>query len=225
MVGLTFQSNKEIDSILKQNIDLKELSETEFLLLRNLLELNLLKCNIVCDNTLVEKFSSGEQMLVRLFGIFSSIPLSFNKKNIILLYDEPENSLHPKWQQRFSEYFKIIAEEIYGIQSSHFIFTTHSPLIVMRAAAQMNTNVVKFYKDKDNKTISKQINNVHQYSIEELLMDEFSMSYRSEEEERHVVEILNKENERRLLDRTSCIEDYEALRHEISVLFEKTLQK
>ena len=221
MVGLTFQSNKEINSILKQKIDLKKLSETEFLLLRNLLELDFLKCNIVCDNTLVEKFSSGEQMLVRLFGIFSSIPLSFNKKNIILLYDEPENSLHPKWQQRFGEYFKKIAEEIYGIESSHFIFTTHSPLIIMRAAAQKNTNVVKFYKDKDNKTITKQINNVHQFSIEELLMDEFSMSYRSEEEERHVVEILNKENERRLSDRTSCIEDYESLRHEISVLFEK----
>ena len=39
------------------------------------------------------------------------------------------------------------------------------------------------------------------------------------------ITLLNKENKRRLSDRTSCIEDYEALRNEISVLFEKTLHK
>lgn len=220
-VGVTFQSPKEIDSFLKHNIDLKIIPDIDFLLLRSLIELDFLKCEIVCDNVPVDRFSSGEQMLVRLFSIFANIPTNFNKSKIILLYDEPENSLHPKWQQHFCEYFKYIAEKIYGIESSHFIFSTHSPLLIMGAAAQDNTNVVKFYKDQENRTMTQQINNVHRFSIEELFMDEFSMSYRTDEEERHITELLNKENQRRSLDRASCIEDYDALRNEIDVLYEK----
>lgn len=84
-------------------------------------ELNLIDSEIECDDIPIENMSSGEQMLIRVFSLFASLPQNFEMKNLIVLLDEPENSLHPKWQQLFPEYFKSVVENVYGIHSSHFI--------------------------------------------------------------------------------------------------------
>ncbi|HDZ9338481.1 TPA: ATP-binding protein, partial [Vibrio cholerae] len=47
--------------------------------------------------------------------------------NSIVCIDEPEISLHPKWQK---EFMKILIEFFNGYKECHFIIATHSPLII-----------------------------------------------------------------------------------------------
>ena len=69
----------------------------------------------------VDKLSEGEKQLILTVGL----GLVLNKQNLLFLYDEPDVSLHPKWQQDF------ISSIIKGLdQESMAIITTHSPILV-----------------------------------------------------------------------------------------------
>lgn len=85
-----------------------------------------------------EKFSiydlsSGEyQILTTLLALGFSV-----KDGSIVLVDEPENSLHPQWQQEFM----TTLSEIFGRMSDgHSVISTHSPIIV--ASAPIGANVI-----------------------------------------------------------------------------------
>lgn len=79
----------------------------------------------VFENSAGEEFdindlSSGEkQLFLRTLSIKMLEP-----KNSIILIDEPELSLHPKWQQRIIEVYKKIGE------NNQIILATHSPHIL-----------------------------------------------------------------------------------------------
>lgn len=222
--GLSLDSADDVPPIIDDTIDVKQLSDIEFTLLLALMELNMLDCIIEHGGVLIDRMSSGEQMLIRLFGIFASLPSNFERENLLLLFDEPENSLHPKWQQSFPDLFRTIVEEVYKIRSSHFIFATHSPLIVMKSKiGNDNACVVKLYRDDEGNTMSEQISDIHSYSVEELLMDEFSLQYRSGSVELKLKEILDSENSRRLDDRSGCIVDYDGLRSQIDELYNQII--
>ncbi|EOW3699051.1 AAA family ATPase [Vibrio vulnificus] len=67
--------------------------------------------------------SSGQKcMILTLLNIAGSI-----SDNSIVCIDEPEISLHPKWQK---EFMKILIEFFNGYKECHFIIATHSPLII-----------------------------------------------------------------------------------------------
>ena len=152
------------------------------------------------------------------------MPSNFERENLLVLFDEPENSLHPKWQLSFPDLLKTIVEKVYKIRSSHFVFATHSPLIVMKSKfGNDNAYVIKLYKDDDGNTMSEQISDIHSYSVEELLMDEFSLQYRSDPIESKLKEILDSENARRLDDRSGCIVDYDSLRSQIDELYNQVI--
>ena len=69
----------------------------------------------------VDRLSEGEKQLILTVGL----SLVLNKQNLLFLYDEPDVSLHPKWQQEF------IASIRKGLDDeSMAIITTHSPNIV-----------------------------------------------------------------------------------------------
>jgi len=60
--------------------------------------------------------------------------------NTVILIDEPENSLHPKWQK---EYVKTLLDNFY-LYSPKIIIATHSPLIVNGAELfNKKTNIYK----------------------------------------------------------------------------------
>ena len=226
-IGINFKfiDGKRTSPLLKEKFDIKELEEIECLFMLILVEMGLLDYDITCGGVPVERMSSGEQMLIRLYALFANLPQNFEKSNIVLLFDEPELSLHPKWQQQFPEYFRIVAEDIYNITSSHFIFATHSPLIIMKSFFNgRDVNVVKIYKD-GNTTKSMRIKDVYRYSIEELLMDNFSLEYRHPQKDLKLQEILDCENNRRLDDRSNCILQYDELRKEIDRLYNDMTQK
>lgn len=77
--------------------------------------------------------SSGEyHVLTTLLALGFSL-----RDGAIVLIDEPENSLHPQWQQDFME----TLEEMYEfMQGGHVVISTHSPLIV--AAAPEGSTIV-----------------------------------------------------------------------------------
>ena len=73
------------------------------------------------DGLSVDRLSEGEKQLILSVGL----GLVLNKKNLLFLYDEPDVSLHPRWQQSF------ISNMEKGLDSdSMAVITTHSPSIV-----------------------------------------------------------------------------------------------
>lgn len=116
------------------------------------------------------------------------------RNNLVFLCDEPENSLHPKWQLDFPSMFKRVVEDIYKLKGCHFIFATHSPLIVMRSANLHNSCVVKLYREKDdnNRFKGEIIDHLNRYSVVKLLLDEFDFNYYTESERKQIKEDLFK---------------------------------
>lgn len=73
----------------------------------------------------VKRASSGEQcLLVLILGIAGHI-----ENGSLILIDEPEISLHPKWQE---EFIKLLMSSFSAYQNCHFVIATHSPQIVSR---------------------------------------------------------------------------------------------
>lgn len=67
--------------------------------------------------------SSGQQcMVLMMMGIASSI-----SDNSLICIDEPEISLHPKWQ---FEFINLLQETFSDYKGCHFLLATHSPQIV-----------------------------------------------------------------------------------------------
>ena len=101
----------------------------------------------VFENSAGEEFdindlSSGEkQLFLRTLSIKMLEP-----KNSIILIDEPELSLHPKWQQRIIEVYKKIGE------NNQIIVATHSPHIL---GSVSNENIFILYRNEHGKTEAK----------------------------------------------------------------------
>lgn len=101
----------------------------------------------IFENSAGEEFdindlSSGEkQLFLRTLSIKMLEP-----KNSIILIDEPELSLHPKWQQRIIEVYKKIEE------NNQIIIATHSPHILGSVSSE---NIFILYRDENGKIEAK----------------------------------------------------------------------
>ncbi|UZE07033.1 ATP-binding protein [Pseudomonas corrugata] len=103
--------------------------------------------------------SSGELSLITSMLFI----LSEMEGSNLLLIDEPENSLHPKWQR---EYIRTL----YSLLSYHeieIVVATHSPLIVAGARMEMDVNASIYHPSNGllDKSYSK--------NIESLLWEQF----------------------------------------------------
>lgn len=89
--------------------------------------------------------SSGEyHMLTTIIGLGFSV-----RDGAVLLIDEPENSLHPQWQQDFMDtLFEICA----FMRDGHVVISTHSPLIV--SSAQLGTTVVDLSRSAESALVN-----------------------------------------------------------------------
>ncbi|UZD97373.1 AAA family ATPase [Pseudomonas corrugata] len=73
----------------------------------------------------LRRASSGEQcLLVLMLGIAGHIT-----DGSTVLIDEPEISLHPRWQEQF---MMLLTTSFYAYKNCHFIVATHSPQIISR---------------------------------------------------------------------------------------------
>ena len=137
MKEITNKVVKEINrifSVLELDVKLKGFSKDE-------------KTMPIFENSAGEEFdindlSSGEkQLFLRTLSIKMLEP-----KNSIILIDEPELSLHPKWQQRIIEVYKKIGE------NNQIVIATHSPHIL---GSVSNENIFILYRDKNGKIEAK----------------------------------------------------------------------
>lgn len=77
----------------------------------------------------LKRASSGEQcLLVMMFGIAGHIT-----DNSIILIDEPEISLHPRWQE---EFIVMLTRTFSSYAGCQFIIATHSPQIISRLPSE-----------------------------------------------------------------------------------------
>lgn len=89
----------------------------------------------------LNQLGSGYEMI---FSLIYSYYLSIKeKKNLIVLIDEPELHLHPKLQ---SEFIKLLLE---FSQKSQIIISTHSPLFIKQAMSNSNVQI-KILTKSDN---------------------------------------------------------------------------
>lgn len=107
--------------------------------------------------------SSGELTLVTSLIYLTSVIT----ENSVILIDEPENSLHPKWQ---IEYIKRLNELFYFYQPK-IVIATHSPLILN--GAEVNSKKIKVFKG-ENGYFSLQENETT--NVEEIYQDYFDIT-------------------------------------------------
>ena len=90
----------------------------------------------------INELSSGEkQLFLRTLAI-----KMLNPENSIILIDEPELSLHPKWQQRIVDVYRKIGK------NNQIIIATHSPHIL---GSVRKENIMLLDKDGNGKIIVK----------------------------------------------------------------------
>jgi len=83
-----------------------------------------------------KSLSYGEKVINRMFYAIYKIGLDVkdkNYKNLILIFDEVENGLHPEWQRKFFYFIDIIIQNLVSAEyfnSIQFIPITHSSFLL-----------------------------------------------------------------------------------------------
>ena len=96
--------------------------------------------NLSEDKFDINELSSGEkQLFLRTLAI-----RMLNPENSIILIDEPELSLHPKWQQRIVDVYRKIGK------NNQIIIATHSPHIL---GSVKKENIILLDKDGEGKIV------------------------------------------------------------------------
>jgi len=91
---------------------------------------------------LVSAASSGErELLTYLFAIFA-----LNVRNAVIIVDEPELHLHPRWQTALLALFEKLSKST----GNQFIIATHSPTFISPASIQY---VSRVYSEKQQSNI------------------------------------------------------------------------
>lgn len=112
----------------------------------------------------VASASSGQQqMLCSVIGLASAL-----KDQSLVLIDEPELSLHPRWQQQYLQNLKYTLEPF---DSCHVLIATHSPLIVQQGL-RLRAGVIQMATGRQEST-KFEPDGMPQSSVEGTLMDVF----------------------------------------------------
>lgn len=102
----------------------------------------------------VDNLSTGEKQIV-----FRGIYLLKNNNNLsgsICMIDEPELSMHPKWQQKiFSYYISLFKDG--NNQKAQLLFATHSTEVLKNALKDKDNCLVIILKEENNIINSKRI--------------------------------------------------------------------
>jgi len=82
--------------------------------------------------------SSGELSLISTLVFISS----FIEDDTLILIDEPENSLHPKWQK---EYISMIMD-VFSYYNPSIVAATHSPMVISGLHKESDVDIHKYTK-------------------------------------------------------------------------------
>jgi hypothetical protein len=138
-----------------------------------------LRCNI--NDVPFDNLSSGEKEQIRLATYLSGgiAHKRFNSNQLLLLIDEPENSLHPEWQFEYCSTLDNLLNW-FGYQNSQIILTTHSPLLLM-GLEKAGLKYCALNATKKPKHSFNVVEDVNAFCSEEVLLDIFGVTYRKQE--------------------------------------------
>lgn len=97
----------------------------------------------------IDQMSTGEKQIV-----FRGSHLLKNSQSLaggVVLVDEPELSMHPKWQAKILTYYRELFSNN-GAQTAQMLFSTHSEYVI-RTALEDPENVLVIILEDDNGTI------------------------------------------------------------------------
>ncbi len=73
--------------------------------------------------------SSGEYVFISLFADLYSM-CDGTEKNVLLLLDEPDVTLHPRWQRNFMFWLTEFINNYFDNKNVQIVMTTHSPILL-----------------------------------------------------------------------------------------------
>lgn len=109
------------------------------------------------NNELKEKYidnnSSGEQeIILRL----KYIQFYLSKNTDLIIIDEPENSLHPKWQLKILDILlNTVLQNSINNKEKQFFIATHSENVLKSAFNRANTLILRLYRDKNETKVER----------------------------------------------------------------------
>jgi ABC-type multidrug transport system ATPase subunit len=107
--------------------------------------------------------SEGQQQLLSVIGLI----LISGKDDCLLLLDEPDTHINPKWQRNFVELLKK-----YNLNNSrnHIFLATHSPLLVQ---AYEDEDLILFRKKGQEIIIDTENHQIKNWRIDQVLVSEY----------------------------------------------------
>lgn len=90
----------------------------------------------------IDKLSTGEKQIV----FRGSAILTQAKESDVVLIDEPELSMHPRWMEKVLKFYKGLATGT-NTQKSQLFITTHSDVIIRKAVEEGNALIIRLTKD------------------------------------------------------------------------------
>ncbi len=133
-------------------------------------------------------------------NFYNSLISNKIKKNIIILIDEGETTLHPEWQKRYINYYIDFLKDNFPDKNFHIILTTHSPFLISDLPKE---NIIFLDTDKEGNCIvvdglkeKKQTfgANIHTLLSDSFFMEEGLMGEFAKSKIDKVIELLNKSN-------------------------------
>lgn len=92
----------------------------------------------------------------------------------VVFIDEPEISLHPKWQMKVMDYYKGIFTDEFGCQTSQIFAVTHSPFIIHNENHRRD-KVIVLTRDPSGSIIVKDRPEYYKCSSVEAIQDAFEI--------------------------------------------------
>lgn len=103
------------------------------------------------ENLDINYLSSGEkQLLAKILFICQKV-----RSNSIILIDEPEQNLHPKWQSQILDIYDDLLNSISSESSIQYFVATHSPFIIHRDT-KLDEKTFVLQNNGAHKTIAKE---------------------------------------------------------------------
>lgn len=106
----------------------------------------------------IDNLSTGEKQIVYR-GMFLLQNLNVLSGSVVFV-DEPELSMHPRWQQKILSYYENLFKDSTGHESAQMFFATHSNFVVDSSFADPNNHMIILLSSDDSGLVScSQIHN------------------------------------------------------------------
>lgn len=166
-------------------------------------------------------FSSGERTFFALFSrlnwLVERSASPFRSSHMLLMLDEAELALHPRWQQRFIDVLtKLIGNVLNGIKVQ-IILTSHSPFIV----ADMPSHALLFLRRQDGRTSVVEDGleyhhttfgaNIHRLFTENFFLDKHLMGDFAKEEIDKLIKEISAAHEIAVIKQQELSQEFDAL--------------